>query len=172
MTADGRGHEALLRHSARVGLFFSRSILALTVVDRGNPGISGIPPWERVLLLIPRRSRFGKAAGFWRNRPPFVQPTHPRGLALPQKKRTHCQDQHDRLHFVTLGERQSRRPCTSSGRWLSEGNSPSTRRPPTGPNPCDDPGLPVAVVRTRPGTSRRDYLGEEIAWPIRSGADA
>jgi hypothetical protein len=38
MTADGRGHEALLRHSARRGLFFARGGVLLTGVDRGNLG--------------------------------------------------------------------------------------------------------------------------------------
>jgi hypothetical protein len=38
MTADGRGHEALLRHAARGGFFFARGVVAWTVVDRGNPG--------------------------------------------------------------------------------------------------------------------------------------
>jgi hypothetical protein len=48
-TADGRGHEALRRHSAVGGFFLARGGVSLTVVNRGNPGRSGAPPGERVL---------------------------------------------------------------------------------------------------------------------------
>jgi hypothetical protein len=38
MTADGRGHEALLRHAAQRGFFVGCGGVVLTVVDRGSPG--------------------------------------------------------------------------------------------------------------------------------------